>query len=82
MTPRTVDELLFHWRQVIAVAPKGWARDFALSIQKARRRSGWQPSAKQLALMRRMVPELFTDRDNGPLFEGSGGADVELIEGG
>jgi len=27
-----------------------------------------------------MVGELFTHADDGPLFEGSGGDDVELIE--
>lgn len=60
MTARTLEELLFHWRAVIGAAPKGFARNFALSIQKARGRANWQPSAKQLSLMQSMVSDLFT----------------------
>jgi len=52
-----VDRLLFRWGAVVRDA-EGWARGFALSIQKARKRPGWTPSAKQLALMQRMVAEL------------------------
>lgn len=52
-----VDRLLFKWGQVIADA-QGWARGFALSIQRARKKPGWTPTAKQLALMQRMVAEL------------------------
>ncbi|WP_050525526.1 hypothetical protein [Pseudorhodobacter aquimaris] len=64
MTTRTVDELLFHWRAVIGAAPKGFARNFALSIQKARGRADWQPSAKQLSLMNSMVSDLFMHGGN------------------
>lgn len=52
-----VDHLLFSWGRVIADA-QGWARGFALSIQRDRKKPGWTPSAKQLAVMRRMVAEL------------------------
>lgn len=52
-----VDHLLFRWGRVIADA-QGWARDFALSIQRARKKPGWKPTAKQLAVMQRMVAEL------------------------
>lgn len=52
-----VDRLLFSWGRVIADAD-GWARGFALSIQRDRKKPGWIPSAKQLSLMRRMVAEL------------------------
>ena len=52
-----VDRLLFRWGRVIAGA-EGRARGFALSIQRARKKPGWIPTAKQLALMRRMVAEL------------------------
>lgn len=52
-----VDHLLFRWGRVIADA-QGWARDFALSIQRARKKPGWKPTAKQLAMMQRMVAEL------------------------
>jgi hypothetical protein len=74
MSGLSLDELLFSWRSVIGQAPKGWARDFALSIQKARKRPNWQPSPKQLALMRRMVADLYA-------FPAQGDAEVELIEG-
>lgn len=53
-----VDQLLFRWRRVIADAKDEWARGFALSIQRARKRSGWVPSPRQLSVMRRMVAEL------------------------
>ena len=80
MNDRTLDELLHHWRLVIGKAPKGWARDFALSIQKARKRPAWEPSPKQLSLMRRMVSELFTHDDALPLVDGDDDGLV-LIEG-
>ena len=71
MSERTLDELFFHWRAVIGAAPEGWARGFALSIQRNRRRSDWKPTAKQLALMQQLVAELFTH---------AGGTDGEMIE--
>lgn len=49
-----VDELLFSWGRVIARA-SGWERGFALSIQRDRKRPGWTPSHKQLAVMHRLV---------------------------
>lgn len=52
-----VDHLLFSWRRVIADA-SGWSRGFALSIQSARKRPGWMPSARQLSVMRQLVAEL------------------------
>lgn len=64
MTPRNADECLFHWGAVIRAAPKGFARNFALSIQKAKARPNWHPSSKQLSLMQSMVSELFTHDDN------------------
>ncbi|MBS0573122.1 MAG: hypothetical protein JSS08_07715 [Proteobacteria bacterium] len=73
MRQRPLDELLFHWRAVIGAAPEGFPRDFALSIQKQRRRPGWEPTDRQMAIMRRMVAELFTQMDVG---------EVQLIEGG
>jgi hypothetical protein len=80
MRGRTLDELLHHWRAVIGQAPQGFPRNFALSIQRARRNPDWQPSARQMAVMQTMVAELFTHDEGAPLFEGSGGADVDLIE--
>ena len=54
---RDVDHLLFSWPRVIADA-QGWVRGFALSIQRARKKPGWMPSARQLAVMQRLVAEL------------------------
>lgn len=52
-----VDRLLFSWGRVVRDA-EGWARGFALSIQRARKKPSWKPSAKQLSVMQRMVAEL------------------------
>lgn len=65
-----VDHLLFSWGRVIADA-KGWARGFALSIQRDRKKAGWAPTERQLSMMRRLVAEL-------PAFEGED--DPELLE--
>ena len=64
-----VDRLLFSWRRVIATA-SGWTRGFALSIQRDRKKPGWTPSRKQLAVMQRLVAELPQDLPD----------DVDLIE--
>lgn len=66
-----VDALLFRWGRVIASA-SGWARGFALGIQRDRKRPGWQPSQRQLSMMRRLVAEL-------PMADAAG-ADFDLIE--
>lgn len=66
-----VDQLLFRWRRVIADAEDEWTRGFALSIQRARKRSGWTPSTRQLSVMRRLVAELPP---------GAGEDDPDLIE--
>lgn len=59
-----VDHLLFSWGRVIANA-RGWERGFALSIQRDRKRPGWRPSHKQLAVMERLVAAVRQDR--GPI---------------
>lgn len=64
-----VDQLLFSWGRVIADAT-GWARGFALSIQRDRKKPGWHPTPKQQAMMRRLVAEL-------PAVSGE---DIDLIE--
>lgn len=67
-----LERLLFHWPRVVEVAPVGWSRDFALSIAGQSRRRGWKPTAKQGALMRRMVSDLFAypdDHGGDPLIE-------------
>jgi hypothetical protein len=52
-----VDHLLFSWGRVIRDS-EGWARGFALSIQRARKKSGWMPSTRQLSVMRQLVADL------------------------
>lgn len=52
-----VDHLLFRWDSVIANAQER-SRGFALSIQRSRKTPGWEPSPKQLALMKRLVADL------------------------
>lgn len=54
-----VDHLLFSWGRVIAHA-EGWARGFALGIQRDRKKHGWTPTPRQLSMMRRLVAELPT----------------------
>lgn len=67
-----VDRLLFSWGRVIADA-RGWSRGFALSIQRARKRPGWMPSDKQLAVMQQLVAELPVRLpDDGDLIEREG----------
>jgi hypothetical protein len=65
-----VDQLLFIWGRVIRDA-EGWARGFALSIQRDRKKPGWKPSAKQLSIMRQMVAEVAAY---------AGTADTQVIE--
>ena len=62
---RSIEEALYHMPTVARLATDTWAKGFAESIVRQSRRRGWRPSAKQLALMRRMVGELFTRRDDG-----------------
>ncbi|MCA3446727.1 MAG: hypothetical protein INF93_08425 [Rhodobacter sp.] len=62
---RSIEEALYHMPTVAKLATNEWAKSFAESIVKQSRRRGWRPSAKQQALMQRMVSELFTRRDDG-----------------
>jgi hypothetical protein len=71
--PSNVDELLFHMPTVARAAKSGWAKDFAGSVLRQSRRRGWQPSEKQLAVMRKLVGEMF-------YCPGSADDDVTLIE--
>lgn len=82
-TLRPVADLLRLWPEVIGNAPEGWPRNFALSIQKARRKPGWTPSERQLIWMRLLVAELISQPDPLPLFNHADGApfgELELIE--
>lgn len=66
---RSVEELIWYMPVVAGRARDEWAKGFAESIVKQARRRNWNPSAKQLALMQRMVAELFTCPDEGALIE-------------
>lgn len=81
--PRPLADLLRLWPEVIATAPEGWPRNFALAIQKARRKPEWQPSDRQLIWMRLLVAELISQPDPLPLFNHADGApfgELQLIE--
>lgn len=65
---RSLDELLDHWPAVVRAAESGWSKSFATSIAKQARRRGWKPTAKQGALMSRMVQELFALESDGDDF--------------
>lgn len=68
MTEQELDEILtHHWplvlRRVMADGSDEWAKGFARSIARHGKRPGWRPSRKQEWIMRRMVAELGTSRD-------------------
>lgn len=66
---RSVDECL-HWLPTVATtASDAWAQGFAKSILGQSRRRNWKPTPKQLATMRRMVAELFSQDDDPVLIE-------------
>lgn len=56
---RSAEECLFWMPRIASMATNAWAKDFASSVVKQSRRRGWQPSGKQLGVMRRLVAELF-----------------------
>lgn len=66
-----VDAVLADWGRVIAGAPEGFPRSFALSIMKTRNRPGWLPTVRQWEIMRRLRSEVLSD--DTP-------SNVELIE--
>ena len=66
MTGAELERHLFHM-PAIASRSSGWARDFASSIIGQSKRRGWKPSPKQAAMMRRLVAELFTEKQEGEL---------------
>lgn len=73
-TSRNLEELLFHMPTVARLAKTDWAKGFALSVVKQSNRRNWTPSAKQYALIRQLVSELFSR----PYDQSS--EDVDLIE--
>lgn len=70
-----LERLLHHMPAVVANAENEWAGGFAKSVLRQSRRANWQPSPKQLSVMRGLVSDLFAygpDQDQG--------GDVQLIE--
>jgi hypothetical protein len=60
----TVDELLFWLPSVLRREPNEFTRGFVVSILARSKRRGWKPTEKQLAIMRRIVSDLFTPEDD------------------
>jgi hypothetical protein len=54
-----IERLLHHMPSVAIHAQNTWAKGFAQSVTKQSRRKGWQPSPKQLSMMRALVSDLF-----------------------
>lgn len=61
--PHSVEELLFHMHTVERLATDERTRGFAASIRRQSRCRDWQPTAKQLGTMRRIVSEIFRHRE-------------------
>lgn len=71
---RSVAECLYWFPTIAKTTKNEWAQNFAHSVMAQSRRRGWKPTPKQLAMMRRMVAELFAalrddDGDDMPLIE-------------
>lgn len=73
MRQRNVDELLFHWAAVMKAAETPWAKSFAESVEVKARKPWWRPTAKQEAIMQRMVAELFGEDDSDLIERDMGG---------
>lgn len=61
---RSVDECLMWFPTIARTATNEWAQSFAKSILAQSRRRTWNPTPKQLSMMRRMVSELFAQDDD------------------
>lgn len=70
-SPAETDRLLYHMGSVIKHADSDWARNFAMSVLRQSKRRTWQPSPKQLNVMRSLVSDLFRPEQPG---------DLQLIE--
>ena len=57
-----VDVLIHHMRGVASSDVK-WEAKFARSVLKQAKRPKWKPSAKQTAIMERMVGDLFNENE-------------------
>lgn len=70
MTAAELDEIMeTRWqgvvRHVMAENTDKWLKGFVLSIARHGKRPSWHPSAKQEALMRRLLVETAPDPDPG-----------------
>ena len=72
-TPDEIERLVWYMPSVAERATTEFARGFAQSVVKQSRRRNWQPSKKQLPIMRDLVRSLFV-RD------GYVGGDFDVIE--
>jgi hypothetical protein len=72
-SPDEIERLLHHMPTVASSAENTWAAGFAHSVTKQSRRRGWEPSEKQLSVMRGLVADLFA-------YGGKEGGDISLIE--
>lgn len=59
MSGSELERLLHHMKTVRGTATDAWVRNFAGSILRQSRKATWRPSEKQIAMMRRLVVELF-----------------------
>jgi len=66
-----VERLLHHMPECARQATDGWTRQFASGMAQRARWRNWQPSPKQIRVMRRMVADLFAH---------ARGESVEVIE--
>ena len=69
-----IDELLFWWPSITRRATDEWAKGFCQSVLGQSKRRNWNPTEKQLSLMRRLHREMFTPAGSG------GEDDPTLIE--
>lgn len=58
-SPVEIERLLFHMPTCARQATDAWAAQFARDMARRRHWRNWQPSAKQIDVMRRMVSDLF-----------------------
>ncbi len=59
-TPAELERLLWHMRTIARGGDDEWATGFARSALAQAKRPTWNPSPKQLSMMRRLVADLFT----------------------
>jgi hypothetical protein len=68
MKQRPLELLLCHLRAIAKDPKDKWARNFARSILRQSKKPIWQPSAKQLTIMERLVDDEIC-RDNEDEFQ-------------